>query len=460
MTKVNKKSLEAKSYINCKVNDMREQFHKASDEETRKQLVENFRGTTSSEEYKENLKITHEDTDIIRKHAKRKKWWEITPEEFKDAKTEFYGKDMNLDFWEDFEKIDWVKKIDYIFEKFWDTDYAADLIMGMFYVWKLNYSNYWWNEMDYKRRLLSSLFRKSESYYRDMSYAIIEIFEKFGAWQVWLRLGLFFADAFTWTAFDPGLYDKIENYVDRYKWNITQNTVKCFLRCNYKPRNLLLKIISCCKDWSISDPDILDALLKFWGRINLKKISIKWQKYLIDKDYSYAFDNPIADWNQNIINEDLNLWDNVDVRKYIINSMLTKNKIDSFCRFGLDSCRSYHKEIADLLVQMWRIDVVKKYIDKFDWLTAEERVKILWDTELEYKLNKEKFDADLIKLQELWAKLWKEIVVKNVKKEKQECFDESKESLQEPSNEAEKTERTERTPQEPKNKKRKWFRNK
>jgi hypothetical protein len=55
MTQANKKSIDAKVYINGKVNDMKEQFVKAPDEEARKQLVETFRETTSSDEYQEKL---------------------------------------------------------------------------------------------------------------------------------------------------------------------------------------------------------------------------------------------------------------------------------------------------------------------------------------------------------------------------------------------------------------------
>lgn len=110
MTLANKKSIDAKTYINSKVNDMREKFKNSPDEEVRKQLVETFRKTTSSDEYQENLKIVNEDANIIRKDAKMKKWWDITSEEFNDIKTEFYGKDMSLDFWEDFEKLDLWKK--------------------------------------------------------------------------------------------------------------------------------------------------------------------------------------------------------------------------------------------------------------------------------------------------------------------------------------------------------------
>jgi hypothetical protein len=39
-----------------------------------------------------------DDTDIVRKHAKRKKGEWLTSQEFRDAKTEFYGKDMDLEF--------------------------------------------------------------------------------------------------------------------------------------------------------------------------------------------------------------------------------------------------------------------------------------------------------------------------------------------------------------------------
>ena len=72
MAKANKKSLNAKVYINDKVNEMRESSHKASDEKTREQLVETFKKTTSSDEYKDNLNVVHEDTKAIRKDAKER----------------------------------------------------------------------------------------------------------------------------------------------------------------------------------------------------------------------------------------------------------------------------------------------------------------------------------------------------------------------------------------------------
>lgn len=134
----NKKSLDAKAYINGKVNDMREQFVKVTDKWAKKQLVETFKKTTSSDEYQENLAIVNEDTDVIRKYAKRKKWWDITSEEFKDAKTEFYGKDMNLNLWEDFEKLSKDEQCKYIIDKFWYTQYSFDCLIRYDLVGKIN----------------------------------------------------------------------------------------------------------------------------------------------------------------------------------------------------------------------------------------------------------------------------------------------------------------------------------
>ena len=109
MTKANKKSLDAKAYINAQVNEIREKIRKATDEETRRQLIENFNEMTSSDEYQRNLAIVQEDTDAIRKEARKRKLWDITSEEFEEAKTDFYGKDMDLHFWDDFEKLDFWK---------------------------------------------------------------------------------------------------------------------------------------------------------------------------------------------------------------------------------------------------------------------------------------------------------------------------------------------------------------
>ena len=78
MTKANKKSLDAKSYINGQVNKFREGRRKTSGEEARRQLAENFRETISTDEYQENLKVVREDSDAVRKNARMKKWRDIT----------------------------------------------------------------------------------------------------------------------------------------------------------------------------------------------------------------------------------------------------------------------------------------------------------------------------------------------------------------------------------------------
>ena len=118
MAKINKKSIDAKAYINGQVNKFREERRKTSGEEAKKELAETLRETTSSDKYQENLKVVREDSDAVRKYAKRQKWWDITPEEFKDAKTEFYGKDMNLNLWEDFENLSKYEQYKYIIDKF------------------------------------------------------------------------------------------------------------------------------------------------------------------------------------------------------------------------------------------------------------------------------------------------------------------------------------------------------
>lgn len=129
MAKINQKSLDAKAYINGKVSDMREKFTKAPNDGTKKQLVETFRETTSSDEYQENLAIVQKDTEAVRNYAKRQKWWDITSKEFKDARTEFYGKDMDLNLWEDFEKLSRDEQYKYIIDKFWYTQYSFDCFM-------------------------------------------------------------------------------------------------------------------------------------------------------------------------------------------------------------------------------------------------------------------------------------------------------------------------------------------
>ena len=117
MVKINKNSIDAKEYIIGKVMDMAIEFNKLTDDESKKQLIENLKKTTSSDEYKQNLAIVNEDSKIIRDYTRRKKWEDLTPQEFKDAINEFYGQNMDLNLPETRKKVlnAYIKRIDKIF---------------------------------------------------------------------------------------------------------------------------------------------------------------------------------------------------------------------------------------------------------------------------------------------------------------------------------------------------------
>ena len=392
MAKAGKKSLDAKAYINAQVNEMRKKINKAPDEETRKQLVETFKETTASEKYQENLAVVQEDTDLIRKEARGRKWWDITSEEFKDAKTEFYGKNMSLDFWEDFEKLDLWKKVDYIFEKFGDTDYAADLIIDLLNPvknWHTEFSHaeiygLWNEETSYKNYMMQQLLNEKTSY-DELSYWCDKIITKFWRGIISIRIMLFLADRFVWGSYRPKVYDKMKH--DIWHWeNLTQNTLKAFAK--WSARAVVFMCIylkDLVDDWAIKDYAILDAFIWAWFKINFKKVSPEWQKYFIDKAFQTKRVN-VFGWddknNQVEIDPDINLWDGIDVKDYILNSFV-KNiwndySIDRFCESGdLRLYVKYHKEIANILIEMWKIGIVKKHIKRFTWLTEEEKSEIM-----------------------------------------------------------------------------------
>lgn len=388
MAKANKKSLEAKAYINGKVNDMREQFHKASDEETRKQLVENFGETTSSEEYKKKLNVVNEDVAIIRKDAKRKKWWDVTTEEFKDAKTEFYGKDMDLEFWEDFEKLDLWKKVDYIFERFWDTDYAADLIIKI-----LKPLKYWpnWEERLYLEKM-------AEMYANGNKTHILNWLTKcFWNGVVTIRLYFDLADH---------TYNRFKAW-DLHEWtqglgldgdysNITQDTLKKISKTrlfkqniidNHQPWNSihgwgLAYIVMWCEDWSISDLWLIENLKKVIADNmceTIQKLSVEWQKFIIN----YAME---------IYKNHINCLPNIENLKWVLNlcewisddvimdamiNNLTDRDIDRCFKYVLPYKSRNHKTVMDFFIKAWKIELVKKYINNFTWLTDEERDEIM-----------------------------------------------------------------------------------
>lgn len=438
MASANKKSHDAKAYINAQVNEMREKFSKAHDGETREQLIENFNELTSSDEYQRNLSIVQDDTDVIRDYARRKKWWDITPEEFKDAKTEFYGKNMNLEFWKDFEKLDLWKKVDYIVDKFWDTDYAADLIIDLLkqqFPKKLQWPTARSWDVKIKNYLLNIILSKKKKEDTPLESRFYEIEEKFWRWPIALRLHLLVMDNLNWENWHTEYRQHLWRLWKYYK-NITQKTLKPFMKWSSGASDFLSNswIIDCCEDWSISDHELIRRVPS--GHI--KKLSLEWQKFLVDIHPKDAFV-----WDDKkkarVIDKDINFLDESNVVDYVLNSLLrwyinngryTISNLEGFCINELDKYREYHEELANILIKMWKIDIVKKYINKFTWLSENRKAEIMWDTEFEDKLNREKFDADLAMVQELWAKLWKSVVVtdiQEIQKQKEEpSVDENK----------------------------------
>ena len=177
----------------------------------------------------------------------------------------------------------------------------------------------------------------------------------------------------------------------------------------------------------VKDKWILDAFIRAWIVINFGKLDSYRQKYFIynylknRKNIYYLFDRPNKYYSKMVLSKDINLWEWTDSLEYIFIHMVkfysnsNLSEIISHPNFWWLS--EYHKKIADLLIKNWKVELLKKKIDKFTWLTEIEKAEILWNTEVEDRLNKEKFDSDLAKLQELWEKLWLTIKVENKKEE-------------------------------------------
>lgn len=127
MAKANKKSLDAKAYINGKVSEMREKRKKTTDESARKNLIETFRETTASDEYQEKLKIVHEDTKFLRGRYYGNISLEKRKEEFY-WKIRTYLTDKELT---EFEKMDMDEKLDFLCDRFWWWDESYSMIVDM-----------------------------------------------------------------------------------------------------------------------------------------------------------------------------------------------------------------------------------------------------------------------------------------------------------------------------------------
>lgn len=390
MAKANEKSINAKAYIKAQVDEMREKFSKATDEATRQKLIKTFKDEiTSSDEYQDNLAVVMEDTDAIRKETRERKWWDITLGEFEAAKTEFYGKDMDLEFWEDFEKLDLWKKVDYIFERFWDTDYAADLIIKI-----LKPLKYW---PDWEDRLY---LEKMAEMYANWNWANILSWLTKYFWNGVVAIRLYFdlADHTynRYKAWNVHLWTQYIGLCGNYS-NITQNTLNKISETRLFRQNIidnhqpwdslngwgLSHIIMWCEDWSISDLWLIEKLKKVIADNmceTIQKLSVEWQKYIINyameiyKDHIDCLpDLKDLKWVLNLCE-----WISDDIIVDAMVNNLTDRDINRCFENVFPKKLRDHKTLMNLFIKAWKKEIVKKYINNF-WFTEEEKSEILWE---------------------------------------------------------------------------------
>lgn len=393
MIKANKTSLIAKAYINGKVNDMREKFREAPDEEAKKQLVETFRETTSSEEYKENLRIVNEDAKAVRKSLKP---WE-RKEKFGEAKEDFYWK-LNLYFGsEDLEerkKMDNFEKIDFLFKKLWDWDRTlsvfldlADAGPGCSWHNRRGESVNWWDS-DYESWMFHMWKNKFHNLSLKITKKLLSVYPFYG-------LILHDPDAFSdEVRQDPEVFSFI-------KRNIFERSVSGGMDTDEN-----LSIIF-DKMWK----DKVEKLVQYVDTDNFVKV-IKLFKDR--KDVNDIIDELARRWDKEKINDSRYIYKKDSIEKY---ENFIRNIVYSMYFDSDEWLRPYQKRFADAFIKAWYVDIIRSLIEhgEFKWLTDEEKSEILWRD-----LVKEKFDADLAKLQELWAKLWKQIVVEDVEEDVEE----------------------------------------
>lgn len=386
MTKANKQSLDAKVYINGKVNDMREQFKKTQDEWARKELIETFRETTSSDEYQEQLKIVNEDARSIRKWLNP---WDRTPENFEKAKEDFYWKlntYLSSEEIEEFSEKDMYEKIDFLFKKFWDWDKTLSIILNLADHGEMPYqhnvnrdgkrTHYW--DRKYEERMYRMW---AHNKFHNLSAKVTKEL-------LWLMpfegLLLHNPEAFSdEVRKDPEVIKFLHrNLFDKpdFWWNHTR-----------KKRDII-----CKKIWD----DGIKKILEGASSENISKLLRPIRDCWISlSNYVNILIEEITD-RSNV--EKVNHYNPNNYKKY-------EQDFSKFIKsdsFNSELFRQFHKKFADSLIKAWYIDVVKENINLFAGLSDEEKSEILWRD-----LIREKFDADLAKVKEMWAKLWKSVIV-------------------------------------------------
>ena len=395
----NKKSIDAKAYINSKLHDMREQFKWTDEnlkwvdenllkvinenlkwvdenlkETLKKALIEAFRKDVASSEYQENLKIVREDSNIIREYLKRKKWGAITPKEFEDGKTEFYGQNMNLKFKNiNFEWLSKRNKIKYIFDKYWGGDKALWLILDMAYI--KEHGGYWDSEI--RGRLFEGIFS-----FNNLSLSSAKRLMKFIPFSNILFLyPIYFKDS---VYNNDEIIEFISKEIRGYNLNIKSLS-------NKMTTNNKKKMIS----------SILHYHWTKWAERLLKdKGLILWE----DID---SFDYKISQIVEYLDEESLSntLW---NPGYYLKNNYYPKENYHDYI---------HEKKIADALINAWKIWALRKNINNFIYLSDIEKAQIMDNSEEEIKLKNEQYNKDLEVLNKLWEELWFEELIA---KEKQE----------------------------------------
>ena len=379
MAKVSKKSLEAKAYINGKVNDMREKFKEASDEEAKKQLLETFRETTSSDEYQENLKIVREDTETIRRDWRKRtsipyrtkfyggsyedamisaySWWPVGQLSAFLDKNEIGQREKVKD-----DPEMWIR---FLFKKFWNGDKTLDFIM--------RYAS---------GQLMSNQERSSfvgGDEYLHFKEHIVE-----WLWYEWAK--------------------KLKNIsLDNLHASMLRFNQDDTLKHPGPQQKFSL-------EWHLlSHPEIFSASVEDIINYVKRRVEINYAKELpiqLLTDWLDNYGQDSKDFAFYLLNKcerDATIIDNID--KYWLTLEEKRSIIDSH-----EWVLKYYKELFDRYYSAVKYDWGKIGVS----VTYLENVS---DDDRERERYRKKYESEMVKLQDLWEKLWITIEAKQTQQE-------------------------------------------
>ena len=318
MARASKKSLNAKDYINRKVNNMRDAFENASDEETRKQLIETFRETTASDEYQENLKIVLEDAKMLRERLtpeqRTSKNLEISKKHYYwPNKIDAYLSDRELN---EFEKKDLYDKLDFLYDKFWWWDKAYLKIISMLSCVDLVDSY-----IDPKR---PEVILKYSAYLNSAQNRLAQMQKRMeNVWSKKFKNLSLKSLGFPYHNIDNILFDISSHH-------------------RLSTEGFILVLLSNPSIFSDDINSIIDAVVY--------EIVMAWYIIEMNRSPSYNIIDTIPEWE-----------------KY-------------FWEYGIKNFEKYHKVLANRILEFcwWKTYFLEKHIDAFTWLTGGEKSEILW----------------------------------------------------------------------------------